>query len=378
MCRFATACLNSSRITNAMQEAAPHLTLTIEQMDQHHNLLNFLDVTVDLRTGTQRAHDRIDYITKLVPYAYNPTADCPLLRAFMTKMLPGQEQSIRRRLGYSFTGLVHEKIALICYGPNGNNGKTCLLHTIYRVLGKDYAAAVLPIEALTEQNHNSNNVMDALAALRGARFVRVTEADERQRLSEAQLKRICQGMEAPIQAARKFEHVITFPETHKIWLDCNHLPAIRGTDNAIWDRLGVIPFNVTLTEDEIDHELPSKLLEEAEGILAFGVVGAVEWFQQGLDKPAAMRDARDQWRHDSDQIGRFVEECCVVGSFAQAKVNQLYVTNKKWAEDGGEKTVLSHHNFGHSIISRGFTKGQNSAGFYYTGIGLATSQGPAI
>ena len=373
--RFARTCLNSARITNAMQEAAPHLTLTIEQMDQHHHLLNFLNFTVDLRTGATRTHRREDYITKVVPFPFNPSAKCPLLDAFLKKMLPGQELSVQRRIGYSFTGLVHEKTSFLCFGPNGNNGKTCLLHTIYRILGKDYAA-VLPIEALTDQHHNSNNVMDALAALRGARFVRVTEADEGQRISEAQLKRICQGMDAPIQAGRKFEHVITFPETHKIWLDCNHLPVIRGTDNAIWDRLQVVPFNVTLAADEIDHELPAKLLEEAEGILAFGVAGAVEWFQRGLDRPATMRDAQDQWRQDSDQIGRFIADCCVVGSFAQAKVNPLYQTYRKWAEEGGEKNVLSHHDFGRSIISRGFTKGQNSAGFFYRGIGIATSQTP--
>jgi putative DNA primase/helicase len=368
--KWANRCPSSYSITNALREAMPHLAIGVERLDQDPHLLNFENGTVDLRTGILRPHRRDDLITKLVPHAFNPDAKCPLLFAFLERMLPGLTPHIQRRVGYSFTGLVHEKIIIICYGPKGNNGKTCLTHTIYRVLGTDYAA-MLPIGALTEER-SDNNTMAALADLRGARFFRVTEADEGQRLSEAQLKRICQGMDAPIQGARKFEHVITFPETFKVWLDANHLPAIRGTDNAIWSRLQVIPFDVTLTDDEIDRELPAKLAEEAEGILAWGVAGAVRWFKEGLDKPDKFRAAGDEWRQDSDQIGRFIRDCCVEGSFASAKAGPLYQAYRKWADEGGEKRVASNNDFAHSIVNHGFAKRRSNAGVVYEGIGLCT------
>ena len=76
------------------------------------------------------------------------------------------------------------------------------------------------------------------------------------------------------KSTRKYENPIEFHESHKVWMDCNHKPIVRKTDNAIWNRIHLIPFNVTIPDDEIDRELKSKLLAEAEGILAWAVAGA--------------------------------------------------------------------------------------------------------
>jgi putative DNA primase/helicase len=293
--------------------------------------------------------------------------------AFVDQMLPGLRFYIQKLIGYTFTGWVHEKKAFFCYGPIGNNGKTTLFQVLREILGKDYCA-MLPIEVLMVQGQQSNNTLAAMADLRGARFAWTSETDEGQRLSESQLKRLTQGMGAPIQAARKFEHPITFPETHKLWAECNHRPDVRGTDNATWERIHLIPFDVTLTADEIDRELPAKLAQESEGILAWGVAGAVKWFQEGLSTPDAVSAAGGEWREDSDQIGRFIADCCVVGDFAQARGARLYQSYHKWAEDSGERRIASNNEFASAIAKRGFTKDRDSAGVFYRGIGLRTSQ----
>src|ERR1700693_3784585 len=115
--------------------------------------------------------------------------------------------------------------------------------------------------------HENNNSQADLADLRGARFVVTSETEEGQRLAEGKLKRITQGM-GKIKATRKYENPIEFPETHKLWIDANHRPVIRGTDAAIWNRLYTVPFTVTIPPEEIDRTLLSKLLQEAEGVLA--------------------------------------------------------------------------------------------------------------
>jgi putative DNA primase/helicase len=88
-----------------------------------------------------------------------------------------------------------------------------------------------------------------------------------------------------IKAVRKYENPITFNETHKLWIDANHLPVISGSENAIWNRLHAIPFTVIIPPCEIDREMPDKLLAEAEGILAWCVTGAQRWHCEGLGKP---------------------------------------------------------------------------------------------
>ena len=41
-----------------------------------------------------------------------------------------------------------------------------------------------------------------------------------------------------------------FDPTHKIVLATNHRPAVQGADFAIWRRVRLVPFNVTVTVGE--------------------------------------------------------------------------------------------------------------------------------
>jgi len=84
-----------------------------------------------------------------------------------------------------------------------------------------------------------------------------SETEEGQRIAEGKLKRITQ--EWTHQAVRKYENPIEFPETHNCGA-LNHKPEIRGADNAIWNRLHLIPFMETIGEQEIDRRLPEKLM----------------------------------------------------------------------------------------------------------------------
>jgi hypothetical protein len=64
--KFAGNCLNSQRLTAALREAQPHLTVAAGELDTHPFQLNFLNGTVDLRTGAIVPHQPQNLITKLV------------------------------------------------------------------------------------------------------------------------------------------------------------------------------------------------------------------------------------------------------------------------------------------------------------------------
>ena len=192
---------------------------------------------------------------------------------------------IQKAFGYSLTGSTAEKVVFMCLGK-GDNGKTTLLSLFLRLL-KEYAV-LLQIDTLMVRQE-SNNTQADLADLR-ARFVMTSETEQGQRLAEGKLKRITQGM-GKIKATRKYENPIEFEETHKLWMDANHKPEIRGTDNAIWNRLHLIPFEVTIPKDEIYRGLPEKLLAEAPGVLLWAVDGAVRWHHEGLARPEPVESA---------------------------------------------------------------------------------------
>ncbi|MEK7752462.1 MAG: phage/plasmid primase, P4 family [Acidobacteriota bacterium] len=363
--KFARQSLDAKRITNMLSMAECEIFVRPEQLDTAPHLLNFLNGTVDLRTGQLEQQRREDLISKLVRYRYEPRADCPLFGRFLDRILePALIAWLQKAIGYSLTGLTSEKAVFLCHGA-GCNGKTTLLSTFLRLL-EEYAV-LLQIDTLMVRQESNNSQAD-LADLRGARFVMTSETEEGQRLAEGKLKRITQGM-GKIKAVRKYENPIEFRETHKLWFDANHKPVVRGTDNAIWNRLKPIPFEVVIPPEEIDRELPDKLLAEAEGVLAWAVAGAVRWYVEGLGTPAEVDRANRDWRAESDQVGRFIAECCIVGEFVQAKARQLYSAYKVWAGEAGEYWV-SEVVFAARIAERGFQKEHTKTGTVYRGIGL--------
>lgn len=364
--KFAASCLNSQRISNALREAQPHLTIAPVDLDTHPDLLNFANCTLDLKTGYAHPQRPEDFITKLVHHDYVSQAECPLFLTFLKRITanhPGLISYLQRAFGYSLTGHTKEKAVFLLHG-RGDNGKSTLL-TLFLKLLEEYAG-LLQIDTLMVRQE-SNNTQADLADLRGARFVMTSETEEGQRLAEGKLKRITQGM-GRIKATRKYENPIEFPESHKLWIDANHLPIVRGTDNAIWNRLHPVPFDITIPKAGQDRDLPAKLAAESEGILAWAVAGAARWYKDGLGRPGDVDQASQSWRAASDQIGRFIEEACMTAERVQAKAHPLYLAYKSWAIEGGEQAETERV-FGERMAER-YTRKKEAGGNVYLGIGL--------
>lgn len=365
---FAVSSLNERRISHLLILAQSDLYVEPHQFDAHPMLLNCWNGTVELDTGVLRPHSREDYLTKLVHVEYHPEAPCPRWRGFLREVLEELLLDyVQRAFGYSLTGLTNEKAVFALYGP-GNSGKTTLL-TTFRELIPEYAV-VIQADTLMSRAHESNNTQADLCDLRGARFVHTSECEAGQRLSQSRLKAITQGM-GSIKATRKYENPITFPETHKLWLDTNERPAIKNIDDqATFNRLHPIPFLRAIPREKIDPSLASKLKAEAEGILAWALAGSLAWFERGLDKPPEVEAATEQWRAENDNIGRFIEECCINGDAFRAKAKQLYEAYRKWADTSGEKVIAPNKDFAPRLVARGYKRKHTDKGEVYEGIGL--------
>jgi putative DNA primase/helicase len=340
---FASSSLNKSRISDMLVSSQHRLPISPASLDSDPDLLNFLNGTVDLRTSALSPHFPLHYITRLVHYDYNPSATCPRFLSFLASIFaphPTLSSYLQLALGYSLTAHTREKVVFMPYGP-GENGKSTLLG-LFRSLIPEYSA-LLQIDTLMTRQENNNTQAD-LADLRGTRFVMTSETDKGQRLAEGKLKRITQGVGGRIKSARKYENHIEFDETHKLWIDANNLPVVRGTDNAIWNRLSPIPFSVTFSPAEQDKTLASKLAAEAEGILAWAVEGARLWFARGLDRHSQIDLHRSQWRAQSDQITSFFQECCEIGNEGELSASELYEAYERWVR-GEDDTPYSKSDF---------------------------------
>jgi P4 family phage/plasmid primase-like protien len=379
--KFARASLDCRRLQAALLLAQSELPITPAELDSAPHLLNFTNGTVDLRTGTLLPHRRSDWITKMVGHAYRPNATCPVFREFLARITGGGPDAsegdldrsdelidyMQRAFGYSTTGEVREKAIFLASGP-GDNGKTTLFSTV-RDLLHDFTVTI-GLDVLTARD-DSNNVAAARAKLLGARLAISSETEEGQRLSAARLKRICQGPGGEIEACRKYENPITFPETHKLWIDANHRPELPATDAAVWSRVRLIPFTVTIPKAEQDRNLKAKLLAEGEGILAWLVEGAKRWYVQGLPESKTVNEATRQWQEELDRLHVYLDEHTERSdpkdcqAFLLNKV--LYEAYKSWCDQNGER-FLSQPKFTAQMEAMGYRKERKEEGNIWRGI----------
>jgi putative DNA primase/helicase len=370
---FARGSLNAKRLLPALLLAQPELPITPTELDTDSSLLNFTNGTLHLPSGRLYPHRRSDLITKLVHHAYKPEAQCPRWIKFLDEIMgvnadAAENQTERAdelvnflqvALGYSITGEVNEKVLFVAYG-SGDNGKTTLLSVI-RDLIREYAVTI-GLELLTAKD-DSNNVAAARANLLGVRFAVSSETEEGQRLSASRLKRICQGDGGVIEACRKYENPICFRESHKLWVDGNHKPELPPNDVAVWNRLRLIPFEVTIPPENQDHDLKAALLREAEGILAWLVVGAKRWYAEGLPESDIVNEATGAWQKELDRLAEYLGEHTERSTDTEAYLRNkvLYEAYKSWAEENGERS-LSQVRFSRQLESMNYRKGGRTEG----------------
>jgi putative DNA primase/helicase len=126
--------------------------------------------------------------------------------------------------------------------------------------------------------------------------------------------KILTGGDDVLTVRRLYSEEFSFKPGAKIWLVTNHLPTVRGTDEAIWRRIWLVPFTVTIPEDKRDPMMGDKLYAEASGILNWCLEGFREYMQAGrLVRPEIVTQATDAYREDQDILADFLAEYCDVG-----------------------------------------------------------------
>ena len=290
---------------------------------------------VNLKTGILSSHRRENYITKLSPVIYDKKAPHHLWDAFLDRVFDGNKDLIafmQRAIGYSLTGLADEQCLFILHG-SGANGKTTFLQTISEIMA-DYAMQT-PTETLLVKAKGA--ISNDVARLKGARFVIASEAEAEQRLAENLIKQMTGG--DTISARFLHQEFFDFKPTHKMFLGSNHKPIINGTDYAIWRRIRLIPFEITIPETERDPKMLEKLLQEKEGILAWAVEGCLLWQAEGLGMPAAVKEATAGYRNEMDVILQFISDTCKTGDHLQVPSQELYHALEEWCSSNGEQQI---------------------------------------
>lgn len=350
-----------------LARSEPGVAISYTELDQRPRKLAVQNGTLDLTTGQLGPFAREDLLTKLVDVPYHPEATCDTWERTLDVIFGGDAELIsyvQRAIGYSLTGDTSEQCLHLCHGT-GSNGKSTLLDVLAELSGEYGQQA--DFQTFLDRRHDSGPRND-VARLAGARLVRSSEVGDHKRLNEGLIKSLTGG--DIITARFLYSEDFEFKPQFKLWLAANHKPVIRGTDYAIWRRIRLIPFEVTITAEQADRELPKKLRGEMPGILAWAVEGCLRWQSDGLRPPDRVLAATADYKTESDVIAAFLEDCCELDPAYTESGGKLYTAYKRWAEGNGE-FVLTNTKFGRDLTDRGFNVKASMNGKMRYGLRLA-------
>jgi putative DNA primase/helicase len=331
-------------------------------------LLGVENGVVDLRTGALLSPEPSMYITKNCNAAYEKDAECPKWLEFLDQIFDSDKdtiETIQRALGYTLTGMNTEETLFICVGF-GSNGKSVFGNTVVWIMG-GYAQSA-PSSLLVARRADDTGARSDIATLAGCRYVGINELQAGDRLDEQVVKMLA-GRE-PITSRFLYGEYFTFTPQFTPWLRTNHKPIITGTDDGIWRRLAVIPFERKFSDSEKDPHLEQKLVAERDGILAWMIEGCLKYLNDGgLKLSPKIQKAGASYRKESDILGEFLEERTEVDINGRSEKSRLYSSWQSYCLAHGYKHG-SGKSFGDRLQERGYDKLRSNSRDYFVGLKL--------
>ncbi len=365
--QFVKKVQNKAHIDSCLQicKMSSDIKIKQEYLDDKPNLINTKDCTINLDTMESYPNTPLDYITKSVNATFLSTQSCPLWLNFISTTFNHDDNLIhyvQKACGYALSGSTSSQCMFVLWG-SGSNGKSTFLNTLQYVLG-DYAGSS-GTDTFTRKNSDQTN---DIARLKGLRLVTTSEIEQGKAFNESLIKQLT-GQDK-ITARFLYSEYFTFTPTFKIFMATNHKPRIKGSDNGIWRRIKLIPFNITIRPEDRDKDLASKLCYESSGILLWLLQGYYFYKTEGLVEPECIVKATAEYRAQMDNVSAFLAAVCETAPDYITAHKVLYEAYCSWCSENEERSVSSK-TFGMRLDEMGFVRKNSNSVRSWIGVGLS-------
>jgi putative DNA primase/helicase len=323
-----------------VEDAKSVYPIPMSAFDSNKFLFNLENGTLDLSTMIFRPHDPKDFITKISHIDYDPEATCPRWIRFVDEVMEGKAavaRYLQKAVGYSLSGDTSLECLFIMFGPTTRNGKTTTIETILRLMGEYGRSAKPDMLATNYFRGQSNGSSDDVARLAGARFVGISEMEQKLTINASLTKQLTGN--GSITARFLYEGYFEFHLQAKIFIDTNHLPNV--TDQTLFEsgRLKIIPFTRHFSDAEQDKTLKTTLMapENLSGILNWAIEGYRLYKAEGLPEPDEVKTATEQYKVESDRTAQFMAQCLRHEKGSELKSTAVYNRYKDWCSENGYK-----------------------------------------
>jgi putative DNA primase/helicase len=311
-------------------------------------------------------------ITFCVNVDYDPGAACPRWEAFLGEIFRDNAELVgfmHRLTGYGITGSTDEQCFVVLYGK-GANGKSVFTDTLTHVFGE----ITQTTRFATFEEKPGGAIPNDLAALRNARLVMASEGKAGRVMDESVLKSVT-GKDK-VTARFLHKEFFSYSPQFLIMLATNHKPNFISQDEGMWRRVKLVPFTRWFAPHERDYDLDRKLKAEAEGIAAWAVRGAIEWYANGLGDPKVIINETREYRETSDSLAGFFPGVLNREDGARLDGTTAYNEYQAWCEEEGlrGKDVKSRTLFYRMMEERGVSRRKSSSGVVLEGVKLTASR----
>ena len=301
--------------------------------DRQASLINLKNGTFEISDGVQKLRDfrKEDFLTYQLPFSYDENEKPEKFLKFLNEVLPEKELQdiLAEYIGSIFIPnevLKFEK-ALFLYGT-GSNGKSVIFDIINALLGKENFSSY-SLESITKDKDSRAMIADKLLNYSSEMSTNL-ESDIFKKLVSRE----------PIDARLLYKSSFIMEDYARLMFNCNELPNDIEHTNAFFRRFLIIPFRVTIKEEDQDRQLSQKILKSE-------LPGVFNWMLKGMSRllinkaftPSSLVENEvRKFRRESDSVLCFIDENDYVKSVKDYTTLQvMYDEYKLYCIQNGNK-----------------------------------------
>lgn len=311
-------------------------------------LINLVNGTFEITTEHQglREFRRDDFLKYQLPFKYDKNAKCPMFDKYLNEVLPDKDcqKVLAEYIGYVFTTDLKLEKVLMLYG-GGSNGKGVFFEIVLALLGKENVCNY-SLQTLTKyDSYQRADLSNKLLNYNSENSVKVESSIFKQMASGE-----------PVEARQIYGKPFVMENYAKLMFNCNSLPMEVEQTHAYFRRFLIVPFNVTIPEEEADIDLPKKIIsKELSGIFNWVLDGLTRLLKQRhFTFSQAVKEQIELYKKESDSSAMFLEEYGYsVSKNNYCTLKGMYDEYKSFTVDCGYRAV-SMKTFSERIRSKNF------------------------
>jgi P4 family phage/plasmid primase-like protien len=282
-----------------------HSYINREEFNKYNGLIPLQNGLFNLETLTLNPFDSTQIFTFKLPVSYDPDADCPQFKQWLTEVqTPDNIIILQEYAGYSLLPKMpfHKSIWFI---GEGRNGKGTFIHTLEGIIGKHNIANVALQELTGERNFSEYQLYGKL--------INISSEPTTKKELETPLFKKLTGDDTIAAEVKCKQNRVCFTNFAKFYILGNKYPRVRDNTTAFKQRLIIIKWENIFLEgkNQIQHIEKRWLNNPAEK------AGILKWMLQGLHRlvqnekfsmTKTQEEMMIEFERASDSIAAWIDE----------------------------------------------------------------------